>query len=186
MIFIFRIWLKNLMDLGLIIRIEVGDGAIQLHRFPTFSDYCKRFHMPIVDSLPPNIYLMHVGYAKGDMQLGVTGSCKLNESYKQAAVREVWEEMGISFKKWCYMKSFSGNGRPHIYMVNADDYFIPTDVVPITGVDDRKRKISVMIVGTYDKLTEIMSIAKPYDPSENITYYSAVSVSLLKKEYGKN
>jgi len=137
-------------------------------------------------NIPVFMYAVHVGYAKGDMQLGVTGACKMNESYADAAKREVWEEMGIGFKNWRFMKSISREkGFPHIYVVDANDYFVPTNMTLDDRVDDRKRRVSVIIVGTPNKLVEIMRIAKPHDPKETITYYSAVSVSLLQKEYEK-
>lgn len=174
------------MDAELVIKVDVDCRAVKYHRHPNFSDHCMRFHKPVVMKISSFMYAIHVGYSKGDMQLGVTGACKVNESYADAAKREVWEEMGIGFKKWSYMKSLSKTkGSPHIYTVSADDYFVPTGLKLDDRVDDRKRRISVIIVGTHDRLVEIMSIAKPHDPKETITYYSAVSVAKLRKEYEK-
>jgi 8-oxo-dGTP pyrophosphatase MutT (NUDIX family) len=174
------------MDAELVIQIDVDGRAVKYHRHPDFSDYYMRFHKPVLMKIPTMLYIIHVGYSKGDMQLGVTGACKLNESYADAAKREVWEEMGIGFRKWNYLESISKTkGFPHIYLVNAEDYFVPTDMKLDDRVDDKKRRLSVIIVGTPQRLVEIMGLAKPHDPKEKITYYSAVSVKKLQKEYEK-
>lgn len=89
-----------------IVQVPPETSVLKLYN-PLLSKYMLKIPIDdILKSIPTDNYIICVGYSKKDsmdpydMQCGVTGSIKKNgETPKQAANRELSEELGITIKK---------------------------------------------------------------------------------------
>lgn len=131
--------------------------------------------------------ILYIGYLEGDMQVGITGSCLKGESFRDAAIREIREELGISvspkYLRECIKKKLRGKDRystifslclDSLDNLNSSDNFNNDSIMCPDLQDDKRYKVVVIIYGSPKKIQELMSIAKPLYNNERINYYASV------------
>lgn len=134
----------------------------------------------------PDVYVVCIGYKRGDFQIALTGTRKFNEPLITCVKRETFEELDIETKQFeRYMTSYmssSQNKMSHIFKVDASKCYQSTKprnkLVNIHKGNNLKQKITVVVYGTLVEVSNIIlsSRLEPDNP-EKIAYYAAVKVS---------
>lgn len=152
-----------------------------------FSNFYLSGTLSTLEELPKNSHILYVGYLEGDMQIGITGSCLRGESFKDAATREIREEIGMSinpkYLKECSCKKLKGKDRySTIYSLCIDDIDNIDNIDEkeentddnLDEKDDKRYKVVVIIYGSKEKINELIKSSKPFYDDERINYYASV------------
>jgi hypothetical protein len=154
--------------------------------------------------IPDRVAILCIGYSHGDMQFGVTGSCLVNERVQLAAIREVTEELGISFKH-SELRIHSSGSTIDNPNVESTIFSLDMDTCQPTAIsnehkkiinsssDDKTRKVAVVVYGSKSTITRVMEMARPQKREEQISYYASVPkdkavdiISVLKDKKNKD
>jgi len=119
-----------------------------------------------------------------DCQLSITGKCHIKEHEKQAVIREIQEEIGITCEQENVVKieTTSIYRKEKLFMVNVTKSrkFDPNNDIVHTGNDDKHKKIQAVIYGKiYDLLKIYMDVFErpESDDIETIRYIRLISLA---------
>lgn len=148
-----------------------------------FSRYYLTGMNSAIQDIPEESHILCIGYTIGDMQFTVTGSCYENETVQGAAMREVYEELGVYIDP-TYLQLHSHGQLEKKKRVFSTIYLLCVDnceMKPIQEMpnfqglkEDKSRKVSIMIYGSRERLRKLMEMAYPMKSDEEITYYGSV------------
>ncbi|ARF09553.1 NUDIX hydrolase [Indivirus ILV1] len=163
---------------GIVMKTIVG--LMHECRKQLFSNFYLVGIISALEKIPKESCLLYIGYTPGDMQIGVTGSCQIGESPKQAAVREIKEELGVNILpvdlKECSFEKMK-RGYCTVYSLCIDNCAftqLRCSELKKSGYDNKQNKIAVIIYGSNEKVKKLIEIAKPTDSTEKISYYASV------------
>lgn len=132
-------------------------------------------------------YILCIGYTAKDFQIAITGTCKREELIDNAAKRETFEEADVeshNFELFSKQK-FKRNRKiinSYVYKLQANDCMQSTrvryDSGKISSNDDYTKKITIVLYGSLEEITRIMSSSRlANNNSEKIGFYAAIKIS---------
>lgn len=148
-------------------------------------DYLKMLQE--IEKRKPGQYLLGPGYNNTfecEAQLGITGTCKINENYRDAMIREFREEIGLSFNN---IKRIKKIGTVQFYGVNVIPGQYSTipffnDHFKDTLKDRRNYKVVALVYGKEKEIIKAMKdtkLPKCWLEGEDISHICAVKVSIV-------
>jgi hypothetical protein len=146
---------------------------ISVYKLPGIKTMLRTICTPSFN--PSNMYVVCPQYSSCgkiiDIQFTITGSVILGETFKQAAEREIMEETGIFFPKIIpSVYRLSGKKSVQNFYCQLDNTASPIIqqfVTPKQFVDDRTKKIQVLIYGHFSILEKLFSEVKMPLPSDD-------------------
>lgn len=144
-----------------------------------FSSYYLTGINSAITDIPTEALILCTGYKIGDMQFGITGSCYFGESEHDAAMREIHEELGITFdqdKLKFHSTGITDNVSSTIFSLCLNECDIKSITKPISthNKDNRNKKVAVIIFGSSPRIKELMELARPQNKTEQIAYFASV------------
>ena len=125
----------------------------------------------ILERIPPESYVLGVGYQEGDFQICISGRRKKSEDIGRTVTREMYEELGLIPKF-----------KPQILFSSSKNYFTKIDIrdTVCTGSSDSHQTdendtIERAIICIYGPLEDIQKYFKKVTlPSNNIDYITHI------------
>ena len=164
--------------------ITSREGKVVIAEEQTFSSCVYTGTRKVATGLTPTYHVLCVGYKAGDMQIAVTGSVKEGESCREAAEREIQEEVGIVGAQVTYVTTTNHQNKTveHYTLYLSEMPALTTSCPKVPeGSDDWRKKVSIIIYGPEDVMIRLMQAAKATDPKESITYYAIMPLSVAMR-----
>jgi len=149
------------------------------------SVYFPRYMKKAIEKLyiRDNEFILGPIYSNNDFQIGLTGTVKKGETYKNAIIREIGEEVGlIPDERYLTVLYFSKGYKVYVIHIN--------DCIPInrressTSINDNqdtKKKVGCYIYGSKNDVTKYFSRKNIYlyDSNDDIVGIAAVKRSAI-------
>lgn len=131
-----------------------------------------------------------------DFQIGMTGTCKVNELQEHATERELREELGLSYTLGApdtvtdirvnvidveYGRYYTTYSQHYFsYLLNlSDGKMIQQQLTNDNRRDNRNLKVAALVVGTLDEAVDFLS-KQTHTPDDDICGYAAVSIAVCR------
>lgn len=167
------------MDI-LIKRIK-GKETLKYNQSSYFPKYMKKGIKN--SSIEDHEFILGPIYSNNDFQIGLTGTVKKGETYKDAIIREIGEEVGlIPDKKYISVLYFSKGYK--VYVIHINDC-IPINKTEFNTIindnEDTKKKVGCYIYGTRNDIMKYFSRKNIYlyNSPDDIVGISAIKRSLV-------
>ena len=123
----------------------------------------------IIESIPPENYILGVGYGEGDHQICISGRKKLGESPADAIKRETFEELSLSVIK--EPKLEMKFGKNYFYKINIRETILTDALSKLhTGLDTRERVVGCIHGTEQDILGYLENVNLDIHNCDNITH----------------
>ena len=163
----------------------IEKGGINTLRF---SCFLPSHLQELIQTINDEDYILGVQYLeKNDIQVGITGTSNIRENWKRTLTRELAEEVKL-YPKFNMIES------PKEYKENRRNWFccklnidnteksIRQDFYKECDVRDWKRKIGILVYGSYDKLLNLLNTNyKEYIDNDNISHIVIINVGFIKQ-----
>lgn len=132
---------------------------------------------------------------------GITGTCKKNETPFDAALREVYEETGLSIGENSLKFLGECNGKTSRGKKNYTVYYYGVDISECTPItkedfekykckskrDNKKKKVSIFIYGSFEEIYEkVEQIKYKINDGDDITHLAIVNTGVIKSIHNFN
>ena len=135
----------------------------------------------IIEKLPPEEYIVGVGYEEGDFQICISGRQKQNETIKNTIAREMYEELALIPSLQPVITCKVGNN--YFSIINITDTLLFQNMETTVGEDTSNRAI-ICVHGQRDVVFEyITNVQLPKNNDDYITHIWADTAENILQYY---
>lgn len=133
----------------------------------------------LLELVPPNNFVLGVGYEEGDYQICISGRKKIDEKLNKAVVREMSEELALSTSKE-YDYNFK-HGKNYFYSFKLSDLdIVNTNFVKYNKSCDSRERVIACVHGSQIEIVNYLNeVRLKIDNGDSITHIWADKVSNL-------
>jgi hypothetical protein len=160
-------------------RIDMDISELKLNKF------LPSHLVELIHTIPDDDYIIGVQYNEDDIQVGITGTGRYNEGWKNTLSRELFEEIKLipNIKKIENVKRYENKRKQnwscckiHIQNTSTKNVYSWSQ----ENNDNWRQKIGVLVYGGYQDIIEKLSFKNSLS-SDNITHIVMLKCSFVKK-----
>jgi hypothetical protein len=158
---------------------EILSGDIRSINSIRISSFKPKGLKQMLSTLPQTLFVLGVGYDKGDYQICISGRKKINEKISHTINREMYEELSLVPK---FPVSFVKTDNNYFSKVNIrDTILLPPDLFRETSSDDTKERAIICVYGNFTQVMRYMSEVKGFpENNDSITHIWADTIQNIR------